>query len=382
MSKQLAVVKIGSSVLAEPDGGVRRSALVQICDEVAAVWSSGWRIVLVTSGAVARGREVMQRGSSQVRLEVLQALSAIGQGKLFREFDEQLAQRDIKSAQILLTFLEASERENRKAATLTLQRLLEWDVVPIINENDTVTTDALTFGDNDYLAAQIATMLDAERMLLLTDADGVFTSDPRVNKSAELLHRIDDPDDAIARYSIGDSTSPLGSGGMKSKLRAAQLAALGGVATVICNGNSPGVIARVLRGDPLGTIVDKHKVRESWSQSRKFWLEHGKPTRGRVIIDLGAVRALTERGASLLPVGIHGVDGAFGPGDAVEIVNVEGVLIGKGLSNFSAAEIARVRGLQTREVQALMPDAPDEAIGRDSLIVLTKTNGATASGAN
>jgi glutamate 5-kinase len=375
VSKQLAVVKIGSSVLADPDGGLRRPALTQICEDVASVWESGWRIVLVTSGAVARGREVMGRGSSQVRLDVLQALSAIGQGKLFREFDEQLARREIKTAQILLTFLEASERENRAAATLTLQRLLDWDVVPVINENDTVTADALTFGDNDYLAAQIATMLDAERMLLLTDADGVFTSDPRVDAGAEPIDHIDDPDDALARYSIGDSTSPLGSGGMKSKLRAAQLAARGGVATVICNGNVAGVIARVLAGEPVGTSVAKHEVPHSWSQSRKFWLEHGKPARGRVLIDEGAVRALSERGASLLPVGIQGVEGSFGPGDAVDIVSADGESIGKGLSNFSAAEILQIRGLQTRAVQELMPDAPEEAIGRDSLIVLTSARG-------
>jgi glutamate 5-kinase len=370
VSKQLAVLKVGSSVLAEPDGGLRRATLSRICSEVATARQGGWQLVLVTSGAVARGREVVKRHERQARLEVLQALSAIGQGKLFQEIDERLSGWEITTAQILLTFLEASERENREAATRTLKRLIQWDVIPVINENDTVTTDALTFGDNDYLAAQIATMLDAERMLLLTDADGVFTADPRVNADARLLSHVDDPDDVLARYSIGDSTSPLGSGGMKSKLRAAQLAARGGVTTVICNGRTQGTIVRALAGDQVGTTVLKREVPDSWSQSRKFWLEHGKPTQGYVVVDRGAARALTKKGASLLPVGISDIGGTFLAGDAVDIIDDAGLVIGKGLSNFSALEILRVRGLQTTAIQNLMPNAPAEAINRDSMIVL------------
>ncbi len=326
--------------------------------------------MLVTSGAVARGREVVSRHGRQGRLDVLQALSAIGQGKLFQEIDQRLAGWEITTAQILLTFLEASERENREAATRTLKRLLEWDVIPVINENDTVTTDALTFGDNDYLAAQIATMLDVERMVLLTDAEGVFTADPDLDPSARLLSSIGDPDEAMERYAIGDSTSALGSGGMRSKLRAAQLAARGGVTTVICSGNTPGNILRALAGEQVGTTVIKQEVPESWSQSRKFWLEHGKPARGRILIDRGAARALTDGGASLLPVGISGAEGAFKAGDAVEIVDLEGLPIGKGLSNFSSDEILRICGMRTAEVQRLMPSAPDEAISRDWLILV------------
>ena len=370
MTKRRAVIKIGSSVLAEPHGGLRRAVLSRICREVAAAQTGGWRLVLVMSGAVARGREVVKRQGRQGRVDVLQALSAIGQGKLFQEVDSRLARRKIQTAQILLTFLEASERENREAATRTMQRLLAWDVVPVINENDTVTTDALTFGDNDYLAAQVATMIEAERLLLLTDAEGVFTADPRTDPSATLVPEIDDPDEALRRYDIGVSTSALGSGGMRSKLRAAELAARGGVPTVICNGARAGVIPRALAGEPVGTRVTAQPVRGSWGRSRKFWLEHGKPAAGKVVVDPGAERALTRRNASLLPVGIESVQGKFAVGDAVEVVAADGRVIGKGLSEFTSDELRRVCGLQTAAVRELMPDAPDEAINRDYLIVL------------
>jgi glutamate 5-kinase len=342
--------------------------LSQICSDVALAKADGWQLILVMSGAVARGREVIKRQGRHGRIEVLQALSAIGQGKLFQEVDERLAGWEVVTAQILLTFLEASERENREAATLTLQRLLEWGVVPVINENDTVTTDALTFGDNDYLAAQVATMLGAERLLLLTDADGVFTSDPRIDSEATLVPEIDDPDEALRIYSIG-SASALGTGGMTSKLRAAQLASQGGVTTIICNGRRAGTIAGGLNDTGVGTRVTAKAVPESWSRSRKFWLEHGKPTVGRIIIDEGAERALRRMSASLLPVGIESAEGAFAAGDAVDIATVDGRLVGKGLSSFSATELRQVCRLQTAAVRERIPDAPDEAINRDSMII-------------
>jgi glutamate 5-kinase len=370
MSKRVAVVKIGSSVIADPHGGLRREVLARICEEVVAARAQDWQLALVTSGAVAMGRELIGRQGRQARVDVLQALSAVGQGGLFREFSQRLAEGEIKSAQILLTFLETSERENREAATRTLKRLLLWDVVPVINENDTVTTDALTFGDNDYLAAQVATMLEADRLVLLTDADGVFTADPRRDPEAELVSQIEDPEEALARYEIGENTSALGSGGMRSKVRAAQLAARGGVSAVIGNGSRPETITRALAGERVGTQVASREVPGSWAQSRKFWLEHGKPARGRLVIDKGAERALTHNQASLLPVGIVEVEGDFNAGDAVEVVGEEGRVVGKGLSAFSSSDLRRVRRLQTSEVRDVIPDAPDEAINRDSLVLV------------
>jgi glutamate 5-kinase len=373
MKKRIVVIKIGSSVIAEPDGGLRRAVVSRICGEIANATvpaddtDERWQFALVTSGAVAMGREMIkQRGR---RVDVLQALSAIGQGELFREFSERLASWELKSAQILLTFLETSERENREAATRTLKRLLTWDVIPVINENDTVTTDALTFGDNDYLAAQVATMLSADLLLLLTDADGVFTADPRLDPEARLIPLIDDPDDALGRYKIGDKTSPLGSGGMKSKVRAAQLAARGGVRATICNGGRADVVAKAIAGGEVGTQVSSREVPRSWTQSRKFWLEHGKPASGRIVVDPGAERALLKKGASLLPVGVIGVEGEFEVGDAVEVVSQDSRVIGKGLSEFSSKDLRRICRMQTAAVRELIPDAPGEAISRDWLIV-------------
>jgi len=374
VKKRTAVVKIGSSVVAEIDGGLRRAVISRICSEIAAITvtadaqSERWRFAIVTSGAVAMGRELIQKRGR--RIDVLQALSAVGQGEVFREFSQRMAGWDIRTAQILLTFLETSERENREAATRTLKRLLQWDVVPVINENDTVTTDALTFGDNDYLAAQVATMLSADRLLLLTNADGVFTADPRLDPEAELISEIQDPDDALERYEIGDRASPLGSGGMRSKVRAAQLAARGGVPAVICNGDERNIIASAIAGEAVGTRIGGQAVPDSWTQSRKFWLEHGKPSSGRIVIDPGAEQALRKKKSSLLPVGVIEVRGDFDVGDAVEVATDDERVIGKGLTEFSSNDLRRICRLQTAAVRELIPDAPSEAINRDWLILV------------
>ena len=354
------VVKIGSSLVAEDDGTLREDILARICDEVAALPQG----VIVTSGAIARGLEVMGIPRRRLTAADLQAASAVGQGKLFPVYDALLRERGRTAAQVLLTFHDMRDRTHYLNARRTLGRLLEWGVVPVINENDTTTTHEISFGDNDFLAAQVAVLLGATQLVLLTNTDGLYTDNPARNPEARLIQEVTDYA-ALEALTITADTSALGSGGMRSKVGAAEMASAGGIPTTICSGLLPGVLARVLAGDAEGTRFAPLERRTS---SFKLWLKYAKPAHGVVVVDGGAARALRERGTSLLPVGIVDVRGTFDAGDAVDVV-ADGVAIGKGIVNFAADELRRIKGLQTPEVRAVFPDAGDEAVHRDYFVL-------------
>ncbi len=360
------VIKLGSSVVANDDGTVRVDVLRRICDDVAALHAQGHEPIIVTSGAIARGLGVMQIPPSQrpKAIDELQAASAIGQGKLYRVYDELLHERGVPSAQVLLTFYDMSARTPYLNVRHTLTKLLEWRVVPVINENDTTTTDEISFGDNDFLAAQVAILIGAERLLLLTNTDGVFTSDPRTDPRAELVSRIERIEELEA-LQITQQTSSLGSGGMRSKVVAAEMATAAGIPTVIANGQLAGTITAAVRGEEVGTTFLARVERVS---SFKLWLKYAKPARGRVLVDAGAARALREGGTSLLPVGVVDVSGAFEVGDAIEVTCGDEP-VGKGVSNYSSDELRRVRGLKSAEVRELLPLASDEAVHRDYFVL-------------
>jgi glutamate 5-kinase len=360
------VIKLGSSVVATDGGTVRTEVLERICDDVAALYRQGLEPIVVTSGAIARGLgELGILPAQRPRaVEELQAASAVGQGKLYRVYDELLSARAVPSAQVLLTFFDLSARTHYLNARQTLRKLLEWRVVPIINENDTTTTDEISFGDNDFLAAQVAILVGAERLLLLTNTDGVFTADPRADPSARLVTRIDDFQQ-LEQLRITQTTSVLGSGGMRSKVVAAEMATAAGIPTVIANGQLAGTIVKVVAGEALGTTFSAQDDRYS---SFKLWLKYAKPVRGRVQVDAGAARALREGGTSLLPVGVVEVEGAFEAGDAIEVLHgIEQV--GKGISNYSADELRKARGRRSAEVRELLPLAGDEAVHRDYFVL-------------
>jgi len=375
------VVKLGSSIVAHEDGSLRTAVLGRVCEEVSRRVAAGDELVVVTSGAIARGLRVLAAeagvgaGARGRRLgpeplerptavEDLQAASAVGQGKLYRVYDELLRERGLVSAQVLLTFFDVSARTHYLNARRTLQRLLALGVVPVINENDTTATDELSFGDNDFLAAQVAVLVGAQLLVLLTDTDGLFTANPRTDPSARLVPEVADFD-ALGGMRIGHDTSPLGSGGMRSKVVAAEMATAAGIATVICNGLRAEALGRALDGVPEGT---RFAPRETGWSSFKLWLRYAKPTRGTVQVDAGAARALREGGTSLLPVGITGVEGAFDAGDAVEVVH-EGVPVGKGIVNLPAAELRRVAGMKSAQVREVLPRATDEAVHRDYFVL-------------
>ncbi len=366
------VIKLGSSIVADDRGELREEVLRRICDVVASLHGENKEVVIVSSGAIARGVRIMGLRSRPGAVEELQAASAVGQGKLYRVYDELLRERELVSAQLLLTFMDMSARTHYLNARQTLRKLLDWRVVPVINENDTTATDEISFGDNDFLAAQVAILVAADLLVLLTDIDGVHTADPRRDPEARLVREITDFE-ALEGIEVGHGTSPLGSGGMRSKVVAADMATAAGIRAVICNGVRAGALEAVLAGDMEGTNFPARAARHS---SFKLWLRYAKPSHGVLFVDSGAARALREDGTSLLPVGIVHVLGSFDAGDAVDIVETPaagpsqaGAPFGKGICNYSAEELRRVKGLKSAAVQQVLPRATEEAIHRDYMVL-------------
>jgi glutamate 5-kinase len=359
------VVKLGSSIVAADDGELRADVLDSVCEQVSGLERGGERIVLVTSGAIARGMRLLELAVRPRAMDELQAASAVGQGDLFRAYESRLARGGTRAAQVLLTAADIAARTNYLNARQTLRRLVEWGVVPVINENDTTATDEINFGDNDFLAAQVALLLDARLLVLLTNVDGLYSGDPQQAERPRLIADVSDFSE-LAGMQIGDRTSVFGSGGMRSKVAAAEMAGEAGIAAVICNGTSAGTLTAAAAGEPVGTRFAAQEGRES---SFKLWLKYAKPTRGRLLVDAGAARVLRERGSSLLPVGIAAVDGGFEAGDAVEVLS-DGELVGKGISDYSARELARVLGMKTDAVRAVLPHAADEVIHRDRFVLV------------
>jgi glutamate 5-kinase len=358
------VVKLGSSIVADERGAVREEVLAGICDQIAALHRTGRSIVVVTSGAIARGMGLLALSMRPRAMDELQAASAVGQGQLYRVYDELLAARDVPTAQVLLTFFDISARMHYLNARRTLRKLLDWRVVPVINENDTTTTDEISFGDNDFLAAQVAILLGAQLLVLLTEAGGLYTADPARDPAATLIPQVTEFQ-ALDGLQIGHHTTALGTGGMRSKVVAAEMATAAGIPAVVASGLQAGTLLAASAGEQVGT---RFEARAGRYTSFKLWLKYAKPVRGQVLIDAGAARALREGGTSLLPVGIVEVSGTFDAGDAVEISH-DGVLVGKGISNYSAPELRRVQGLKSAAVRELMPRAGEEAVHRDYFVL-------------
>jgi glutamate 5-kinase len=393
------VIKLGSSIVARADGELRADVLARICDAVAGLHRAGEECVLVSSGAIARGVRVMGLPARPTAIGELQAASAVGQGKLYRAYDELLRERELTSAQVLLTASDLAARAQYLNARHTLRTLLDWRVLAVVNENDTTATDEISFGDNDFLAAQVAMLVSADLLVLLTDIDGLHSADPRIDPTATLIEDVHGIEE-LRGLDIGDSTSPLGSGGMRSKVLAAEIAGAAGIPAVICNGVRAGDLEAVLAGERAGTRFHPGPARHS---SFKLWLRYAKPSHGTLIVDAGAARALREQGTSLLPVGIVDVQGDFDAGDAVEIVQVgapqgtqagrgegasggqsvtdevaadggargsaAGRVLAKGICNYSAAELRRVKGLKSDAVRELLPHASEEAVHRDQMVL-------------
>jgi glutamate 5-kinase len=358
------VVKLGSSIVADERGEVRGDVLDAVCGQVGELHHAGEDVAMVTSGAIALGWRLMELRERPRTVDELQAASAVGQGTLFRAYESRLAGHRVHAAQVLLTSFDLSVRMHYVNARQALRKMLEWRAVPVVNENDTTATDEITFGDNDFLSAQLALLLGARLLVLLTDTAGVHTADPRREPEAVRVARVDDFAELDA-YEIGDRRSLYGSGGMRSKVSAAGMASAAGIPAVICDGTEAGSLLAAARGDDVGTAFAAHPER---TPSFKLWLRYAKPARGRVEVDAGAARVLRESGSSLLPVGIVGVEGDFAAGDAVDVV-CDGGLVGKGIANYSAAELARIKGMKSAQVLEVLPNASEEAVHRDRFVL-------------
>jgi len=363
----VCVVKLGSALVADERGDVRDEVLREICAQVARLCAAGHTPVLVTSGAIARGMRLMGMPVRPTGMEELQAASAVGQGPLYDVYADLLSVHGVRTAQVLLTFFDVSARAQYLNARRTLGTLLEWGVVPVINENDTTATDEISFGDNDILAAQVAILLPAGLLVVLSDVDALYTRDPQRDPGAAPVPEVRSLEE-LERYEIGMSSSHLGSGGMRSKVLAAEMATAAGIPVVICNGRQPGTLERAVAGEQVGT---RFHPRARTVSSFKLWLKYAKASSGRVLVDAGAERALREQGTSLLPVGVVEVEGDFEAGDAVDVASAADGRrpVGKGISNYSAAELRRVKGMKSADVRELLPRASEEAVHRDYFVL-------------
>ncbi|HEX6456531.1 MAG TPA: glutamate 5-kinase [Solirubrobacterales bacterium] len=359
------VVKLGSSIVAADDGELRADVLDSVCAQVSELERGGERVVMVTSGAIARGMRLMGMETRPKAMDEMQAASAVGQGDLFRAYESRLGRGETRAAQVLLTAADIAARTNYLNARQTLRRLIEWGVVPVINENDTTATDEISFGDNDFLAAQVALLLDARLLVLLTNVEGLYARDPDRDPEPEMIREVADFSE-LEGMAIGDRTSAFGSGGMRSKVAAAEMASEAGIPAVICNGTRQGTLAAAASGEACGT---RFAAGEGRTSSFKLWLKYAKPSRGRLRVDDGAARVLRESGSSLLAVGIVDVHGSFEPGDAIEIAGDDGT-IGKGISDYSSRELQRVKGMKSAQVRELLPHAADEVVHRDRFVLL------------
>jgi len=365
----MIVVKIGSSTLTDERGKFRLGAMAGLVAEICELQRRGHRMVLVSSGAVSSGMGLLHLKSRPTEVVDQQAAAAMGQGHLYHTYSQLFGHEEVLTAQVLLTAFDISARAQYLNARNTLRRLLEWAVVPIINENDTTSTDELTFGDNDTLAAQVAILVNADLLVLLTDMEGLYTADPRVDPSASLIQVVENFDD-IADVDV-DSKGEFGLGGMRSKVGAARIATSGGVETMIARGSRPGVITACADRESVGT---RFAARDLGLGAFKLWLLHGKPVRGQVVVDAGAARALRRNG-SLLPVGVAAVSGDFVAGDAVVVVTEAGEEVAKGVVDYSCAELDQVKGMRSDQVAVSLPQASPEAIHRDYLVLLERNGG-------
>jgi glutamate 5-kinase len=359
------VVKVGSSSITGADGAIAVAAIEKLCDEVAAAQADGHQIVVVTSGAIAAGLPAIGMTRADAPdLATLQAVSAIGQSRLMRVYDDLFAARGLVSGQILIAPLDFMERSQYLHARSTLLRLLELGVVPVVNENDAIADDEIRFGDNDRIAALVAHLVSANLLLLLTDAPGVFTADPRLDASASLIEEIVEVDAELEAVAGGAGTD-RGSGGMASKLAAAKIAAWSGVRAVIAAAERPGVVADAIAGVAgVGTVI---RPRDKRLPARRLWIAFAVGSSGTVVVDDGARAALIERNVSLLAAGVREVRGSFQADDAVELAGPDGNVFAKGLVRVDAAVLRALAGLRTSE---LPEGTPHEVVHRDDLVVL------------
>lgn len=361
------IIKIGSALLTEDGKGLNRAALAAWAEQMAWLREQGIEILLVSSGAVAEGMSRMGWKTRPKALFEKQAAAAIGQMSLVHAYEVEFAKHGFRSAQVLLTHDDLANRRRYLNARSTLSALTDLRVIPVINENDTVAFDELRLGDNDTLGALVANLVEADVLVILTDQNGLYDKDPRQHADAQLIHDGQAEDARFLDFAGGAGTS-IGSGGMRTKVLAAQRAARSGCATIIANGREPQILQRLYQGELLGTLLLPEAPPLA---ARKQWIAGQMVSQGSLWLDKGAVNAVLNTGKSLLPIGVSKVDGVFGRGEVVSCFTADGQLIAKGLVNYSSEEAERIKQKPSKQIETILGyvDEP-ELIHRDNLVLL------------
>ena len=361
------VVKVGSGVLSHGEKGLHRPTLSRLATAMAGLRARGIEAILVSSGAILAGMEALGLTERPRDLPLKQAAAAVGQGHLMRAYEEVFQPCGVSVAQILLTGDDLRHRGRYLNARNTLFTLLRLRVVPIVNENDTVAVQEIQFGDNDTLSALVANLVEADLLAILTDTEGLFTADPRRDRSAQLIPCVR-PQDAVSSFCAEDAGSAASIGGMSSKVRAARRAATAGIPTVVASGLQPERLEAIVGGAEVGTFFVPSGSR---MQSRKRWLAFASQPRGGIVVDAGARQALVSGGKSLLPSGVRAARRSFRAGDVVSLLDAENREFARGLANYGRDEVEKIKGLKSREIAAVLGSKPyDEVVHRDNLVVL------------
>ena len=363
------VVKGGTGVLTGGSDRLDLDVMSGLIDQIASLHRSGAEVILVTSGAVAAGRQTLGMAAESRDIPFRQVLAAVGQSHLMHVYQQLFEPYDIKVAQALLTWKDLSDRQGYLNVRNTLLALLELRAVPILNENDVVAVDEMgeVFGDNDKLSALVANLVDADLLAILTDTEGLYTTDPSIDPGAQLIRRVEKVDSSMEALA-GKQHSPQTRGGMPTKLEAARLATASGITTVVCNGRGSDVLLRLAHGEELGTLF---LPTSSKMESRKRWMLSGLSARGKLQVDQGAATALVNQNRSLLPAGVKGVDGEFQRGDTVYIVGPDQERLAYGIANYSSADIARIKGSHSDRIHAVIGyHYGEEVVHRNNMVLL------------
>ena len=363
------VVKVGSSLVTNEGKGVDAEAIGNWCRQMAALAADGREVIMVSSGAIAEGMKRLGWTSRPKELHELQAAAAVGQMGLAQMYETQLRSHGMGSAQVLLTHADLADRERYLNARSTLLTLLQHNVLPVINENDTVVNDEIKFGDNDTLGALVANLVEADLLVILTDQKGLYTADPRKDPTATFVHEARAGDPALEAMA-GGAGSSIGKGGMLTKILAAKRAAGSGASTIIAWGRSPDALLQLTQGENIGTLLVAQTAKQ---QARKQWMADHLQLRGAVTVDAGAAHKLCTEGKSLLPIGMTAVEGEFSRGDVIAIRDTQGAEIARGLANYAAAEARLLCRKPSHEFEALLGyTAEPEMVHRDNMIVTSR----------
>lgn len=361
------VIKIGSRVLTDSDGALDMAVISRICNEISLLRQQGIEVVVVSSGAIAAGRSELGLTDKPRTIPHKQAAAAVGQTRLMQAYETALAPNNLKVAQVLLTSEDLGSRQRFLNARATLNALLGFGIIPIINENDTVVVDEIKFGDNDNLSALVTNVAEAHLLLILTDIEGFYSADPLTHPDARLIPLVEVVTRDIER-AAGGSASTVGTGGMATKVAAAKKAGKNGVATIMVSGKRNGVIVAAMQGEEVGTLF---LPSETGLNRRKHWIAYTLKPSGKIIVDDGARNALLKKGKSLLPSGVVRVDGRFERGSCVRLCGVDEVEFARGLSDYSSGEAARLLGCKSLEIEGILGyHYGDVIVHRDNLVLL------------